>query len=85
MFFTSEDACLLLHKLEEICTRTSQGNGSDYITVWGKILKNEDEKWLLQKLQVVRFVLARYFARCGVIGVGGRWGTVGAGHNSVIY
>ncbi|KAL4250471.1 Nuclear pore complex protein Nup85 [Abortiporus biennis] len=75
MLFTSAEAGMLLHKLEEIFTLTSYGLGSDYLPVFMKVLKNSDEKYALQRLQIVRLALAKYFARCGVIGAGGKYGS----------
>lgn len=72
MLFNSDEASLLLHTLEEIYVRSAHGAGSDYLEVLGRITKTVDEKHTLQKLQVVRLALAKYFARCGVYGVGGR-------------
>ena len=72
MLFSSEDACIMLRKLEEVCSRAAQGAGLDYLSVLARTTKNKDEKGALQRLQVVRLVLAKYYARCGVIGVGGR-------------
>lgn len=72
MLFAPEDACVLLSKLEEICSRAAQGAGPDYLSVLARTTKNKDEKQALQRLQIVRLALARYYARCGVIGVGGR-------------
>lgn len=72
MLFSTEDARVLLRKLEEICSRSAQGAGSDYLSVLARTTKNKDEKLALQRLQVVRLALAKYYARCGVIGVGGR-------------
>ena len=71
MFFTSNDACLLIQKLEEIHLRVAQGSGDDYLTVLSRVVKG-GEKHALQRLQAVRLSLARYYARCGAIGVGGR-------------
>lgn len=72
MLFSPEDACILLRKLEEICSRATQGSGSDYLSILTRTTKNKDEKQALQRLQTVRLALAKYYARCGVIGVGGR-------------
>ncbi|EKM49160.1 uncharacterized protein PHACADRAFT_265769 [Phanerochaete carnosa HHB-10118-sp] len=72
MLFTSEDACILLRKLEEICTRSAQNAGSDYLPILARTTKSKDEKGALQRLQIIRLALAKYYARCGVIGVGGR-------------
>ncbi|EMD38750.1 hypothetical protein CERSUDRAFT_133256 [Gelatoporia subvermispora B] len=72
MLFTNNDAVLFLHKLQEIDTRCAQGGQEDYLTVLARVMKGAGEKQILQRLQVIRLVLARYVARCGVIGVGGR-------------
>ncbi|KAM5544312.1 hypothetical protein V8D89_001972 [Ganoderma adspersum] len=71
MLFTSSDACLLIQKLEEIQIRVGQGSGDDYLSVLARIA-NGGEKHAMQRLQTVRLALARYYARCGAIGVGGR-------------
>ncbi|CAL1715565.1 unnamed protein product [Somion occarium] len=72
MLFTSEDTCLLMHQVEEIATRTAQGSGQDYLAVLARTIKNGDEKQAMQRIQIVRLALTRYYARCGVIGVGGK-------------
>lgn len=72
LLFSSEDACILLRRLEEVCTRSAQGAGPDYLAVLARTTKSKDEKGALQRLQIVRLALAKYYARCGVIGVGGR-------------
>ncbi|EIW58253.1 uncharacterized protein TRAVEDRAFT_123029 [Trametes versicolor FP-101664 SS1] len=76
MFFTSEDACLLMQRLESIHIMAGQGCSDDYLPVLCRVTKR-GEKHALQRLEVVRLSLARYYARCGAIGVGGRpngWG-----------
>lgn len=76
MFFTSDDACLLMQRLESIHIMAGQGGGDDYLPVLCRVTKR-GEKHALQRLEVVRLSLARYYARCGAIGVGGRpngWG-----------
>ena len=78
MLFTAEEACLLLHKLEEVCFRTSQGAGHEYLPAFKRLTKSRDDKHALQKLQIVRLALAKYHARCAVIGVGGRTPTAPA-------
>ena len=72
MLFTSAGACLLLHRLEEIHIRASQGSGDDYISVLARMANVGSEKEGLLRLRPVRLALARYFARCAVIGVGGK-------------
>lgn len=72
MLFTSTNACLLLHKLEEIHMRVSQGAKDDYLSILAKTTKSGGEKHAMQRLQIVRLALVRYYARCGVIGVGGK-------------
>ena len=72
MLFTNNDAVLFLHKLQEIDTRCAQGGQEDYLSVLARVMKGTSEKQISQRIQVIRLVLARYTARCGVIGVGGR-------------
>jgi nuclear pore complex protein Nup85 len=72
MLFTLEDTLVLLTKLQEIVTRAAHGAGSDYLSVLAQITKGKDEKSATQRLQVVRLALAKYYARCGAIDVGGR-------------
>ncbi|KZT72019.1 hypothetical protein DAEQUDRAFT_723669 [Daedalea quercina L-15889] len=79
MFFTSVDATMLLHRLEEIHIRSSQGSADEYLSILAKTTKTGGEAHALQRLQTVRLALARYYAKCAVIGVGGRT-TVGAVH-----
>jgi len=73
LLFSASDTCLLLHKLQEITTCSSQGAAADYLPVLARTIKNGDEKQALQRLQIVRLALARYYARCSVIGVGGKF------------
>ncbi|KAH9829993.1 Nup85 nucleoporin-domain-containing protein [Rhodofomes roseus] len=79
MFFTSVDATLLLHRLEEIHIRSSQGSADEYLAILARTTKTGGEAHALQRLQVVRLALARYYAKCAVIGVGGRT-VIGAVH-----
>ncbi|OCH91378.1 hypothetical protein OBBRIDRAFT_753240 [Obba rivulosa] len=72
MLFTNNDAVLFLHKLQEIDMRCAQGAQDDYLAILARTMKGAGEKQIFQRLQVIRLVLARYTARCGVIGVGGR-------------
>lgn len=83
MLFTSSEVCMLLQRLEEITSRTLQGSGMDYLPILARIMRNGDEVKTLQRLQTVRLALARYYARCGVIGVGGRYGA-GANHTNMV-
>jgi nuclear pore complex protein Nup85 len=62
----------LLQKLEEIFIRTSQGSGDDYLSVLRRTTKSGGDKEALERLKTVRVALARYFARCTIIGVGGK-------------
>jgi nuclear pore complex protein Nup85 len=68
LLFSSSGALLLLQKLEEIFTRTSQGAGPDYLAVLTRVLKGRSEKEALERLKTVRLALARYFARSLVLG-----------------
>lgn len=72
MFFTSIDATLLLQRLEEIHIRASQGSADEYLAILARTTKTGEEVHALQRLQTVRLALARYYAKCAVIGVGGR-------------
>ena len=72
MFFTSIDATLLLHRLEEIHIRASQGSEDEYLAILARTTKTGGQAYALQRLQIVRLALARYYAKCSVIGVGGR-------------
>lgn len=78
MLFSSAGVSLLLRKMEEVHIRASQGSGEDYLVILMKIIRAGNgkgvgsEKDALNKLKVVRLALAKYFARCGVIGVGGK-------------
>lgn len=64
--------------MEEVHIRASQGSGEDYLAILMKIVRTGtgkgvgSEKDALNKLKSVRLALAKYFARCGVIGVGGK-------------
>ncbi|KAI0690305.1 Nup85 nucleoporin-domain-containing protein [Cytidiella melzeri] len=70
MLFSLENACVLLHTLQEITTKTSHGAGQDYLSILARTTKGKDEKSAAQRLQVVRLALAKYYARCGAIDVG---------------
>ncbi|KAF9077929.1 Nup85 nucleoporin-domain-containing protein [Rhodocollybia butyracea] len=59
------DAIELLRKLEEICMRSSQGSGEDYLPVLVRTMKGGGgEKEALERLKTVRLAIARYIARC---------------------
>ncbi|KAF9648762.1 hypothetical protein BDM02DRAFT_3180018 [Thelephora ganbajun] len=72
MLFTSANIGLLLRKMEEVQTRTSQGSGKDYLSVLVRIVRSSGrkgivgEKEALNKLKAVRVALTEYFARCSV-------------------
>lgn len=91
MLFTSKNIALLLRKTEEVHTRASQGSGEDYLSVLVKIIRLNGgkgvggEKEALNKLKTVRLALAKYFARCGVIGVGGRDNLSAVARSSNVY
>lgn len=71
LLFSYSGAIELLQRLQEIFTRTEQGSGDDYLAVLIRTIKG-GEKEALNLLKTVRLGLARYFARCTVIGVGGK-------------
>jgi len=72
LLFPYSGACELLQKLEEIFIRAEQGSGDDYLPVFMRTMKTGSEKEALNRLKTARLALARYFARCTVIGVGGK-------------
>lgn len=72
LLFSYSGACQLLRRLEEIFIRAEQGSGSDYLGVLMRTMPDGGEKEALNRLQPVRLGLARYFARCTVIDVGGK-------------
>ena len=71
LLFSYSGAVELLKRLQEIFTRTEQGSGDDYLTILTRTIRG-GEKEALNQLKAVRLGLARYFAKCTVIGVGGR-------------
>lgn len=76
MLISQEEAYELLRHLEEIYTRADQGSGSDYLGALDQIMQGPDTsvdrpvdvESALGQLQVVRLALARYLARCSVVG-----------------
>ena len=74
MLFSPADACVLLQRLEEVHARTAHGAGEDYLGILARVVGGGagGEKLALARLQAVRLALARYYARCGAIDVGGR-------------
>ncbi|KAF8587870.1 hypothetical protein K439DRAFT_1630322 [Ramaria rubella] len=62
----------LLRRLEEVQTRAAQGSGSEYLNALMIQLKKGGERDALRQLESVRLALARYFARCSVLAVGGK-------------
>jgi nuclear pore complex protein Nup85 len=94
MLFTFTGACELLNRLEEVHIRAAQGSGDDYLSVLVKMTKGGGEQEALLKLRTVRVALARYFARCAVIDVGGKetFGsstrfssrTIGSSHHAIV-
>jgi nuclear pore complex protein Nup85 len=72
LLFSYAGALELLQRLQEIFTRTEQGSGDDYLAILIRTIKAGGEREALNRLKAVRLELARYFARCTVIGVGGK-------------
>lgn len=72
MPFDVSEVYELLRRLEEVQTRTTQGSGSDYLSVLVSQYPKDGEIEALRQLDTVRLALARYFARCSVLAVGGR-------------
>lgn len=62
---------MLLHHLEEIHTRSSQGSAEEYLSVLTRKTKATGLQEALLSLREVRLALARYHARHAVIGVSG--------------
>lgn len=62
----------LLRRLEEVQTRVAQGSGTEYLGILMRQLQKGGEKEALRQLESVRLALARYFARCSVLHVGGK-------------
>ncbi|KAI0070891.1 hypothetical protein K474DRAFT_1669600 [Panus rudis PR-1116 ss-1] len=79
MLFSSADTVLFMRKVEEIATGAAHGSSDEYLTVLRKTMRNGDEKQALQRLQMIRLALVRYYARCGVVGVGGKLANVRSG------
>ena len=73
MLFSPADACVLLRVLESVHAGAAQGPGGaeDALGVLGRI-GGGGEKAAAQRLLTVRLALARYYARCASIDVGGR-------------
>jgi nuclear pore complex protein Nup85 len=71
LLFSYSGAIELLQRLQEIFTRVEQGSGDDYLAILTRTIGG-GEKEALNHLKTVRLGLARYFARCTVIGVGGK-------------
>ncbi|KAI0048718.1 hypothetical protein FA95DRAFT_1594946 [Auriscalpium vulgare] len=72
MLFTSFGAVQLLKKLEEVLTRSAQGSGEEYLSVLVKTMQGATEKEAIYRLKAARLVLAKYYARCTMIPIGGR-------------
>jgi nuclear pore complex protein Nup85 len=62
----------LLRRLEEVQTRAAQGSGPEYLGALMYQLQKGGEREALRQLESVRLALARYFARCSVLAVGGK-------------
>lgn len=69
--FSHPSACILLYRLDEVCARVAQGSGDDYLRILEMKLRIDGRQDTRQQLQVVRLALAKYFARCAMIGTGG--------------
>ncbi|KAF8842387.1 hypothetical protein BDN67DRAFT_899400 [Paxillus ammoniavirescens] len=69
--FSYASACVLLHRLDEVCAKTAQGSGGDYLRILEMKLQAGGCQVAHQQLQIARLALAKYFARCSMIGTGG--------------
>ncbi|KAI0057204.1 hypothetical protein BV25DRAFT_1872473 [Artomyces pyxidatus] len=72
MLFSPSGVVQLLKRLEEVHIRAAQGSGSDYLSVLMKTMKGATEKEALQRLRSARLALAKSYARCTMLGAGGR-------------
>ncbi|GJJ11510.1 hypothetical protein Clacol_005743 [Clathrus columnatus] len=72
MPFEVSEVYELLRRLEEVQSRASQGSGLDYLSALVPQVSKNGEIEALRQLETVRLALARYFARCSVLAVGGR-------------
>jgi nuclear pore complex protein Nup85 len=72
MPFEVSEVFELLRRLEEVQTRAAQGSGSEYLGALMRQLRKGGEREALRQLESVRLALARYFARCSVLAVGGK-------------
>ncbi|KAH7885796.1 Nup85 nucleoporin-domain-containing protein, partial [Phlebopus sp. FC_14] len=69
--FSYASACILLQRLDEVCARIAQGSGEDYTKVLEIKMQSNGQQDFQQLLQLARLALAKYFARCAMIGTGG--------------
>lgn len=72
MPFEVSEVYELLRRLEVVQTRTAQGSGVEYLGALLSQVSKGGEMEALRQLETVRLALARYFARCSVLAVGGR-------------
>lgn len=72
LLFSSTSASLLLQRVEEISIRSSQGSGDDYLNVIQRAIRGRGHKVALERLKTVRLALARYLARCTILGAESR-------------
>lgn len=72
MPFEVSEVFELLRRLEEVHTRAAQGSGPEYLGALMRQLGKGGEREALRQLESVRLALARYFARCSVLAVGGK-------------
>jgi len=72
LIFRADEVCELIGRLEVLSSRVQNGYGSEYLGVLMRIANSDVEQQAYKRLEIVRLSLARYYARCGQIGVGGR-------------
>jgi len=72
MPFDVSEVFELLRRLEEVQTRAAQGSGLGYLSALVMQIEKGGEREALRHLESVRLALARYFARCSVLAVGGQ-------------
>ena len=72
MSFEVTEVFKLLRGLEKVQTRTTQGADPEYLSALMLQMEKGAEREALRQLESVRLALARYFARCSVLAIGGK-------------
>ncbi|KZT07396.1 uncharacterized protein LAESUDRAFT_677822 [Laetiporus sulphureus 93-53] len=72
MTFQTNEASLLLRILSEVTNRSEQDAADDYLPLLAKTTQGGDYPSALQRLQIVRLILHKYYAKCSLAGTGKR-------------